>query len=186
MKNLLTSVKVISLSLLLCCVAYPLAVLVFAQLATPHTANGSLIGNSHGEVVGSLLVAQNFSSQGYFWPRPSAVDFNASAAGGSNLAPGSPAVTARAALLIARYGATKKNLLPADLVTASGSGLDPHISIAGAKYQVARVASARKLDEAKLAALVDKLASAPGGVFSPKKIVNVLELNMAVDSLQAD
>lgn len=185
MKNLITSLKLLGVTIVICCVIYPLAVLAFAQTFAPETSNGSLLKNRQGSVIGSRLVAQSFSSPGYFWPRPSAADYNASGAGGSNLSPGSPAITARASALIEAYGVTDESRLPADLVTASGSGLDPHISIVGALYQVPRIAGARGLNEQVIADLVENQAFAAGGIFSPNRIVNVLEINLALDALIA-
>lgn len=182
MNTLFTSLKLLALTLLVCCVAYPLAVLGFARVVTPDTAEGSLIRNADGEVVGSRLIAQPFTSPRYFWPRPSAVDHDGAGAGGSNLAPTNPALAKRAQEIIARLDVGAETLVPADLVTASGSGLDPHISEAGARLQAPRVAAARGLEVETVHARIDALAFAPGGRLSASRIVNVLELNLALDA----
>lgn len=169
-------------------IAYPLAVTALARLAFPEAASGSLIVKD-GKAVGSRLIGQNFTDPGHFWGRPSAsspMPYNASASGGSNLGPLNPAlveaVQARiAALRAADPGNTRT--IPADLVTASASGLDPHISPAAAAYQIERVARARHLDVATLEALVARHTDGrQWGVFGEAR-VNVLELNLALDAL---
>lgn len=183
MKNVIISLKLAGLTLLVCCVAYPLAVLALAQVINKEQAEGSLVRNDAGEVVGSRLIAQAFTSPRYFWPRPSAVDFDGQGAGGSNLAPGNPELTKRATEIIARLDPGGGSLVPADLVTASGSGLDPHISKAAAALQVRRIARARGLDEAAVRELVERLAAPAGGCLAPEPLVNVLEINLALDKL---
>ncbi|WP_031309746.1 potassium-transporting ATPase subunit KdpC [Sphingobium sp. C100] len=179
---LLPSLRLWLVTLLVCVVAYSALVFGFAQTFIPYRANGSIIEIS-GRAVGSELVAQNFAAPRYFWPRPSAVDFDGMGAGGSNLSPTSPELASLAAQTVARYGATADNPVPADLVAASGGGLDPDISLAGALYQAERVATARHISPDLVRKLVRDTASAPGGVFAPEPIVNVLELNLALDRL---
>jgi K+-transporting ATPase ATPase C chain len=167
---------------------YPLAVTGLAQVFFSDQANGSLIVRE-GKTVGSKLIGQYFDKPEYFWGRPSATapfPYNAAASGGSNLGPTNPAlieaVKARVAAL--RAADPDNNLpVPVDLVTASGSGLDPHISPAAARYQAKRVARARGLHET----IVQKLIAGHTeerqfGLLGERK-VNVLELNMALDSL---
>ena len=105
-------------------------------------------------------------------------------AAGSNLSPTSADLAARAAETVARYGATDGNPVPADLVAASGGGLDPHISLDGALYQADRVAAARGLDPVRVRDLIEQQAAAPGAIFTPERIVNVLQLNLALDRLE--
>ena len=105
-------------------------------------------------------------------------------AAGSNLSPTSADLAARAAETVARYGATAGNPVPADLVAASGGGLDPHISLDGALYQADRVAAARGLDPVRVRDLIEQQAAAPGAIFTPERIVNVLQLNLALDRLE--
>lgn len=167
--------------------AYPLLVTGIAQVAFPAQANGSLIVRD-GRVVGSELIGQAFSDPGHFWSRPSATSpmpYNAANSAGSNLGPSNPAladaVKARVeALRAADPGHVR--LVPVDLVTASASGLDPHISRAAADYQVARVARARGLPEAQVSALVGRYTELPLGGFIGEPRVNVLRLNLALDA----
>lgn len=168
---------------------YPALVTAFAQLIFPHQANGSLIRNQQGGVIGSELIGQAFEDPRYFWSRPSATalyPYNAEASGGSNLGPSNPALKATVksrieALLAADPGNPAS--IPVDLVTSSGSGLDPHISPAAADYQIRRVARVRKLPEAKVEELVQAHTEARTfGVLGEPR-VNVLQLNLALDAL---
>lgn len=166
---------------------YPLTVTGVAQLLFPRQANGSLVMRD-GQPVGSALIGQSFTDPGHFWGRPSATGpqpYNAAASTGSNLGPLNPtlveAVKARvAALQAADPGNTRP--VPVDLVTASGSGLDPDISLAAAHYQAPRVARARGLPSAQVKALIEHHAKRPWlGVLGEPR-VNVLALNLALDT----
>lgn len=168
--------------------AYPLLVTGVAQLVFPEQANGSLIRRD-GRVIGSALIGQAFADPRHFWSRPSATGpapYNAANSGGSNLGPSNPAlheaVTQRiAALRAADPGNTLP--VPADLVTASASGLDPHISRAAADYQVPRVARARGLPEAQVRSLVEAHTEGVALGFLGTPRVNVLQLNLALESV---
>ena len=168
-------------------VAYPLLVTGVAQLAFADAANGSLVMKG-GKAVGSKLIGQSFSETGHFWSRPSATSpmaNNASASGGSNLGPLNPALTdAVKARIDALRAADPGNTapVPADLVTASASGLDPDISRAAADYQVARVARVRGLAEAQVRALVQRHSEGAWLGFIGEPRVNVLALNLALDA----
>ena len=175
-------------------IAYPLAVTGVAQLAFTAKANGSLI-ESNGKpaqdgarAVGSELIGQPFADAKHFWSRPSATSpypYNASSSSGSNQGPLNPALTdAVTARIKALHDADPGNSasVPVDLVTASASGLDPHISPAAAKYQVARVAKARDLDAVKVRALVAQHTEARQLGFLGEPRVNVLKLNLALDA----
>jgi K+-transporting ATPase ATPase C chain len=151
---------------------------------TPGTAHGSLITNEDGTVVGSRLIAQKFTEPRYFWPRPSAVDYNGAGAGGSNKSPTSTDLTDRARGIVAQYGATADNPLPPELVAASGGGLDPHISERAALYQAGRVAGARGIPVAQVEALIGEHSFSPGAFFSRDRLINVLELNLALDGMR--
>ncbi len=169
---------------------YPLAVTGLAQLLFPNQANGSLIVRD-GKVIGSRLIGQYFDRPEYFWSRPSATapfPYNAAASAGSNLGPTNPAlieaVKARvAALRTADPG--NDSPIPVDLVTASGSGLDPHISPAAALYQAKRVARARSLDEAVVRNLIADHTEERKLRLLGERRVNVLQLNLALDALRA-
>ena len=170
-------------------VAYPLAMTLIAQGLFPHQANGSLIERG-GKVVGSKLIGQHFDNPRYFWGRPSATGptpYNAAASTGSNFGPTNPAqldaVRGRIDALRKAHG-NKEATIPVDLVTASGSGLDPHITPAAAEFQIARVAKSRNLSAEAIREQV--LKSTEGRQFGilGEPRVNVLELNLALDSLQ--
>ena len=168
--------------------AYPLAVTGVAQLIFPNQANGSLV-NVNGAVVGSALIGQSFSQPGHFWSRPSATSpeaYNAASSSGSNLGPSNPALkTAVAARIAALRAADPGNnsAVPVDLVTASASGLDPHISRAAADYQLKRVASARGLAPERVQALLEQHTEGTVLGFLGEPRVNVLQLNLALDAL---
>ncbi len=172
-------------------IVYPLAVTAIAQLVFPRQANGS-ISVKNGKAVGSSLIGQEFNDPKHFWGRLSATTpypYNGGSSSGSNLGPNNPdlvkAVQTRIdALHAADRGNTEK--IPVDLVTASGSGLDPHISLAAAEYQVRRVASAREIDEAQVRHLVARHSEGRWlGLFG-EPVVNVLELNLALDNAKKE
>ena len=168
-------------------VAYPLLVTGIAQAVMPAAANGSLILQD-GKPVGSTLIGQPFSNPKYFWSRPSATSphpDNASASAGSNQGPANPALTDAVAARIKTLRAADPNntaQVPVDLVTASASGLDPHISPAAAAYQVARVARTRGLDPSKVRALVDRYTEGRQLGLLGEPRINVLQLNLALDA----
>ncbi len=181
------------LTILVTGLAYPLAITGLAQILFPRQANGSLI-EREGVTVGSELIGQAFDAPQYFWSRPSSTapfPYNAAASSGSNWGPSSPALqeavqqrvtalqAANAAAGVADHGA-----IPIDLVTASASGLDPHISPAAAAYQVARVAAVRGLNQAQVRELVTEHTEGRVGGLLGEPRVNVLKLNLALDALQ--
>ena len=167
-------------------VIYPLTVTGLAQILFPHQANGSLIVMD-GKTYGSELIGQQFDDPKYFWGRPSAAGYNATASSGSNLGPMNPSLEEVVqARIDALHAADPNNPLPipVDLVTASASGLDPHISVASALYQVSRIATARGLSEAEVTSLIEKYTEGRQfGIFGEPR-VNVLSLNLALDGIQ--
>jgi potassium-transporting ATPase KdpC subunit len=173
---------------LVCGVAYPLLSTLIGQTAFGDKADGSLIRRD-GVVVGSKLLGQSFAAPQYFHPRPSAAGagYDGSASSGSNLGPLNPdllaAVEERAVAYRAENGLAEGALVPVDAVTASGSGLDPHISIANARIQIGRVATARGLDSAVVGDLVKKFTDGRQLLILGEPGVNVVELNVALDDL---
>ena len=174
---------------LLCALVYPLVMAGIGQLAFSHQVGGSLLSLA-GRPVGSRLIGQEFSSARYFWGRPSAttpMPYNAASSGGSNFGPTNPAlideVKARIAALKAVDPANAAPI-PVDLVTSSGSGLDPEISLAAAYYQLERVARTRGLAPAAVRAAVDGLAQSMVLGFLGEPRVNVLALNLALDRIK--
>jgi potassium-transporting ATPase KdpC subunit len=182
------AVMLLLLFTLLTGLLYPLAITGIAQLIFPQQANGSLVTNN-GQVVGSSLIGQNFDDPKYFWGRLSATDpypYNAAASSGSNLGPTNPALLDEVQSRITALKAadpTNTQLIPVDLVTSSGSGLDPHISVAAALYQIPRVARLRGLDQDTVRALVDKCTQGRQLRFLGEPRVNVLQLNLALDQI---
>ena len=165
-------------------VAYPLAVTLVGQVAFSAKANGSLVERD-GEVVGSQLIGQPFSQTQYFWSRPSAAGYNGGGSTGSNLGPTNPAQFAAVEQRVADLGTSHGDGaagVPIDLVTASGSGLDPHISPAAAEYQAARVAAARGLSADQVRRLVAEHTEGRTFGLLGEPRVNVLLLNMALDA----
>ncbi len=167
-------------------IVYPVVVTAIAQLVFPHQANGSLIVKD-GKVVGAALIGQPFDDPKYFWGRPSATSpfgYNAASSSGSNLSPTNPTLVKSVQERVDALRAAdpdNRAPVPVDLVTASGSGLDPHISPAAALYQVNRVAKARKVDPASVRELVERHTEGRQFGFLGEPRVNVLALNLALD-----
>jgi len=189
LKQFRPAIVVLALMTLLTGVIYPLVTTGLAQLIFPRQANGSLIERD-GKILGSELIGQPFDNPRYFWGRLSATGpfpYNAAASSGSNLGPTNPAleeaVQARIQALRAVDPANSQPI-PVDLVTASGSGLDPHISVAAALYQVPRVARERGLPEEQIRALVEAHIEGRQLGFLGEPRINVLELNLVLDEIQ--
>jgi len=186
LKNLQTSVVLLLILTVITGLIYPLLITAIAQLVFPAQANGSLI-LQRGSVIGSELIGQPFSDPRYFWSRPSATvpfPYNASASSGSNLGPLNPALldaVRQRAKDLRTADSSNAMTIPVDLVTASGSGLDPHISVMAALYQVPRVARTRGLTEERVRNLVERhIEGRQLGVLGEARI-NVLLLNISLD-----
>jgi K+-transporting ATPase ATPase C chain len=179
----------IAIFTLLMGIIYPLLITGIAQVIFPHQANGSLVVQN-GQAVGSDLIGQSFDDPRYFWGRLSATSpypYNAASSTGSNLGPTNPALTDEVKARIAALKAadpTNNSPIPVDLVTSSGSGLDPNISVAAALYQVPRVAKARGLSEQVVRNLVDRFTQGRQFGLLGEPRVNVLELNLALDGIK--
>ena len=174
-----------------CCGLYPLLVFGIGQIAFRQKANGSLIVDQHGAVRGSRLLGQAFADEKYFHARPSAAGtgYDAANSGGSNLGPTSQALRDTIKERIVAYrkknGLQETEAVPADAVTASGSGLDPHIAPENARLQIARVATARQMPREDVAVLVERAIEPPQCGFLGEPRVNVLLLNLALDGVDA-
>jgi len=179
MKEIITSIKVFIVFSVLLGLVYPLAITGIAQATMPSKANGSLI-KIDGKVVGSSLIGQKFDKPEYFNSRPSAVDYNASGSGASNLGPSSKKLIARV-----KEDITKNNLVgqkvPADMVLTSASGLDPHISLENAQLQISRIAKIRNISEEKIKELISENTDPDFIGIWGQQGVNVLKLNIAID-----
>jgi K+-transporting ATPase ATPase C chain len=167
-------------------IGYPLLTYGLAQVLFPSQANGSLLKRD-GRVIGSLLIGQNFDEARYFWGRPSAIasgPYDAASSSGSNLAPSNPALALAVASrsdTLAKANGKPNAPIPLDLLTASGSGLDPHLTVAAAYYQIDRVAAARGLDPSVVRSVVDRHIESPLLGFLGQRHVNVLAINLALD-----
>src|SRR2546423_6423958 len=185
-RELFISVRATLVTLLLTGIAYPLAMTGAALLLFPHRARGSLVADDRGRVVGSELIAQSFTASGYLQPRPSAAGekgYDATSSGGSNLGPTSKALRERVTKDLRRLVAENPDApgpVPAELVTASGSGLDPHLSPAAALWQVPRVARARNVDSARIRVVIEANVEGRDLLVLGEPRVNVLLVNLAL------
>lgn len=184
MATLFITLRAVLLTLVVTALVYPMLVLGAAHVLVPGRANGSLIQDDRGIVVGSEFIAQATRQPGYFQPRPSAVEWDGLKSGGSNLGPTSAALRARvsdAIEALQQQNPSAPGPVPLDLVTMSASGLDPHLSLEAALWQVPRVAASRRVAEGRVRAIVLAAAEEPLlGVFGAER-VNVLLLNLALD-----
>ena len=186
MKNLITAVLMTIVTTILLGLAYPLVVTGLAQVIFPDKANGQLIRNGEGTIIGSRLIGQPFSSPGYFRSRPSAAGYDAGASSGSNLGPTNQKLIDRVnADVETLQGENPGKPIPIDLVTSSGSGLDPHISPAAAEFQIPRVARERGMSEDELRRIVAAHTEGRQFGFLGEPRVNVLELNLDLDNRKA-
>lgn len=183
---ILTSIRLTLVLLTLCCVVYPAIITGAVQMVEGKGKGKGVTVTHKGQVVGYEGIGQSFTDDKYFWSRPSAVGYNAAGSGGSNKAPTNPdylaEVQARIDTFLAHNPGIEKTQIPADLVTASGSGLDPDISIQAAQVQVPRIARIRGLSESDLLQLIENTKEGPFlGCMGPQK-VSVLRLNIALDA----
>ena len=186
-QHILPALKLTAVCIVVFVGLYTLLISGIAQLA-PNKGNGETV-SVNGKVVGYALEGQNFTQDKYFWSRPSAVAYNAAGSGGSNKGPSNPdylkQVQDRLDSFLVHNPGINRNDIPAELITASGSGLDPDLSPAGVRVQVKRIAAVRKIDESKINMLVEKNIQSPFlGMFGTSK-VNVLKLNIALDEMAA-
>lgn len=188
MKNLITAVLMTVVTTVLLGLLYPLAVTGLAQVIFPYRANGQLLQRADGALVGSRLIGQPFSSPGYFRSRPSAAGatgYDAAASGGSNLGPTSQKLIDRIKTDVEKLQAENPGrLVPVDLITSSGSGLDPHISPAAAEFQVPRVARERRMTEAEVRNIVAAHTEGRQFGFLGEPRVHVVELNLDLDRMR--
>lgn len=188
MKNFITAILMTLVTTVILGLIYPLVVTGLAQVIFPHQANGSLIKNQAGEVVGSELIGQPFALAGYFQSRPSAAGaagYDAGASSGSNLGPTSQKLIDRVKADVEKYQTENPGKpIPIDLVTTSASGLDPHISPANAEFQTPRVAKARGLGEAEVRQIVAKYTEGRQFGFLGEPRVNVLLMNLELDKVK--
>lgn len=159
-------------------IVYPLLITAFAQGIMNRKANGDIIKVDE-KAVGARLIAQKFESAKYFWPRPSAIEYNPLPSGGSNLGPTSAALKKAVEERKSSLAKSSSGPIPSEMLFASGSGLDPHITLAGAYFQVERIAKARGIDPQKIKELIERHAEG-SAIFGPPHI-NVLELNLLLD-----
>ncbi len=182
LKELWRSLRISVALWIVCGLVYPLLVTLSAQLFFKRTADGSLVHGDDGRVIGSRLIGQRFLSPRFFHGRPSASDYDAMASGGTNLAPTNPELLVRVRANLDAFRRQNPGMagIPADMVMSSGSGLDPHISVAAAEAQIPRVARATGIGEGILRSLVKEHTEPPdAGIFGERR-VNVLLLNLAV------
>ncbi len=187
-KEILSSLLLTIICIVFFSVIYTGVVWGVAQLAAPNKGEGFITRSVNGRYY-YQNIAQSFTKDNYFWPRPSAVSYNAAGSGGSNKGPYNPDLLKQVqdridTFLIHNPGMNKADI-PSDIVTASGSGLDPHISVQGAQVQVARVARVRGLDKSRVEALVKANVEGPFLGMGPQR-VNVLQLNLALDELKTN
>ena len=185
-----TVVRLSVVMILLCGVAYPLASTALAQVLLPSQANGSLLKNNEGNVIGSELIGQNFTDPAYFHGRVSSIEYKAEASGSNNYGPSNPDMLQRTKNSIAAWKESNPdvptNQLPVDLVTNSGSGLDPHITPQSAVVQIPRISQLTGVSRAELESLVRKYTENRDlGLFGEKR-VNVLKLNLALSELRGE
>lgn len=180
------TVKLFVLMMILTGIIYPFLILGIAKLGMPNSSKGGLV-TKQNKVIGAHLIGQKFENDSYFWGRPSAVDYNTLPSGGSNLGPTSKklkkAVEERKQYLAKSHEIFNNSKIPAELLFTSGSGLDPHISLTTAYFQVPRIAKARNLAEKDIKSLINKLKINPlWGLFG-ESYVNVLELNLSLEEI---
>ncbi len=185
--HILPAIKLTLCCIILFAVLYPLSMWGLALVIAPNGGKGEIV-EANGRTVGYYRVGQNFSEDRYFWSRPSAVGYNAAGSAGSNKGPTNPdylaTVQARLDTFLVHNPGVTASQVPTELVTASGSGLDPHLSPSGALVQVSRIARVRNLDQNRLRQLVAENIEQPRFGFFGTPVVNVLQLNLALDQLK--
>lgn len=185
MKKIQNNLRMFLWMTLLTGIIYPLIITGIAQLTMKHKADGDFIV-SNGKLVGAKLIAQKFEGDKYFWARPSSIDYNPLPSGGSNFGPTNSelkkAVDERSTKILKAHSGDKSKI-PSELLFASGSGLDPHIAVETAYFQIDRIAKARNLEHKQIKELIDNMVIRYRTVFSGNGYVNVLSLNIALDAM---
>ncbi len=182
MKSLITSFKLLAILTILTGIIYPMIIWTYSNIFVQDKSNGSFL-KKENITIGSELIGQKFTRPNYFWPRPSAIDYNPTSSGASNLGPTSLDLKKQVDERLMSLTKIHSTEPPQDLIFASASGLDPHISLASAEYQLERVAQSRSLSVTTLRHLVQELTEKPQyGIFGETRI-NVLKLNLAVENL---
>lgn len=180
-KEIANALQCVLLTIFVCSIAYPVLIWFGAQTMVPEKSEGSLVKDVHGRIIGSSLIAQKFTNKGYFWSRPSAVDYNAFGSGGSNLSPYSLTLYGNINKMIQSAGLSDDKPIPVDLLLASGSGLDPDITYEAALYQIKRVSLQRGIDSTRIKELIDDQVKRHSSLLGLNNLVNVLMLNIALD-----
>lgn len=187
MKKLWTGLRIFLWMTFVTGIVYPLVITGIAQMTMKRMASGDFI-IVEGKPAGATLIAQKFQSDKYFWARPSSIDYNPLPSGGSNLGPTSAAlkkiVDERKAVISKAHNLSANDKIPSELLFSSGSGLDPHISLPAANFQIDRVAKARRMSEDMISKLVQKFTIKRRLSFLGEPMINVLKLNLALDELE--
>ena len=185
-RHLLMQMRIIFFTMMILSVLYTGLIWSIARLFAPQTAEGGLVYRTDGVACGSMFIAQAFTRPEYLWPRPSAVQYQAAASGGSNLAPTNPLLRERIEKDAIKWRDQSHDPVPIELLTTSGSGLDPHITLRAAQYQANRIASARNISIQQVLDMIDRHSSRSYGLAGQQPVINVLLVNLDLDRYTAN